>query len=261
MANLFTDLGFDMSAAAIPAGIPLLSSAIIGTTTNDSAAAGFIGEYTSVAMDTVSATGTVTTVVAATDLFTATAHGLKALQSVYFTTATTLPAGLSLLTNYYVLPTVTANTFKVATTVALALAGTAVDITDTGTGAHTVHGCAYMVTTLAVSDVCGLALTAGDWEVDSLLVPQYGSSTSLTVMTGWLSTAGASVIPATAATQMATGFRQFMGAANTGVSNNWATGTVRVSLAAAGMVVLTAAATFTVSTLTLQGLIRARRAR
>ncbi|MBK7380720.1 MAG: hypothetical protein IPJ03_17320 [Ignavibacteriales bacterium] len=51
---------------------------------------------------------------------------------VRFTTTTTLPAGLSTGTNYYVIP-VSASTFKVSATVD----GAAVNITDTGTGTHT----------------------------------------------------------------------------------------------------------------------------
>ncbi len=79
------------------------------------------------------AIGTVTA--ATTDLISRTAHGLVAGDRVRFTTTTTLPAGLSLLTDYYVLASgLTANDFKVSTT----NGGSAVDITSTGTGTHTV---------------------------------------------------------------------------------------------------------------------------
>jgi len=57
---------------------------------------------------------------------------------VEFTTTDTLPAGLSINTKYYLIFQST-TTFKVATSLANALAGTAVDITDTGTGTHTVE--------------------------------------------------------------------------------------------------------------------------
>lgn len=57
---------------------------------------------------------------------------------VQFTSSGTLPAGLALLTNYYVI-VVTPGTFKVASSPANAFAGTAVDITDVGSGTHTVH--------------------------------------------------------------------------------------------------------------------------
>ena len=56
---------------------------------------------------------------------------------VRFTTTTTLPAGLSLATDYYLIYQ-SATTFKIASSLANALAGTAINITDTGTGVHTV---------------------------------------------------------------------------------------------------------------------------
>lgn len=72
---------------------------------------------------------------ASTDVLTLTAHGLVVGMTVQFTTSGTLPAGLSLATNYYVISDgLTANTFKVS----LTPNGTTVDITTTGTGTHTV---------------------------------------------------------------------------------------------------------------------------
>lgn len=71
------------------------------------------------------------TVVAATDIITSASHGLRDGDIVQFTTTTTLPAGLSLLTNYYV-KVIDANTFYVSSS----LNGSTVDITDTGTGTH-----------------------------------------------------------------------------------------------------------------------------
>lgn len=56
---------------------------------------------------------------------------------VRLTTTTTLPAGLSLATDYYVIK-VSDTTFKLATSYANAVAGTAINITDAGTGTHTV---------------------------------------------------------------------------------------------------------------------------
>lgn len=74
---------------------------------------------------------------AATDICTATAHGLQTGDGpVQLTTTDTLPAGLALLTDYWIIR-IDANTFYFASSRANALAGTAVDITDTGTGTHT----------------------------------------------------------------------------------------------------------------------------
>jgi len=56
---------------------------------------------------------------------------------VRLTTTTTLPAGLALATDYYVIR-LSNTTFSLATTYANAVAGTAINITDAGTGTHTV---------------------------------------------------------------------------------------------------------------------------
>ncbi len=56
---------------------------------------------------------------------------------VRLTTTTTLPAGLALATDYYVIR-LSDTTFSLATTYANAVAGTAIDITTTGTGTHTI---------------------------------------------------------------------------------------------------------------------------
>lgn len=71
---------------------------------------------------------------AVTDIITSSVHGLKNDDIVQLTTDTTLPAGLSLSTTYYIIE-VTADTFKLA----LTPGGVAVSITDTGTGIHTFH--------------------------------------------------------------------------------------------------------------------------
>jgi hypothetical protein len=77
------------------------------------------------------------TAVAATDLMTCSvSHGFVADDLVRFTSTTTLPAGLSAGVSYYVISSgLTATAFKVSTT----SGGTAVDITSTGTGTHTVY--------------------------------------------------------------------------------------------------------------------------
>lgn len=68
-----------------------------------------------------------------TDLITVGSdHGLVVGRIVRFTTTDTLPAGLALLTDYFVIA-VTPTTISVS----LYPNGTAVDITDTGTGTHT----------------------------------------------------------------------------------------------------------------------------
>lgn len=55
---------------------------------------------------------------------------------IQVSSTTTLPAGLAAATNYYFIK-VSDTTFKLATTYANAVAGTAINITDAGTGTHT----------------------------------------------------------------------------------------------------------------------------
>jgi len=72
----------------------------------------------------------------ATDAITEAAHGYKTGLKGQFTTTTTLPAGLSLATDYFLIAA-TAGTYKAATTLVNANAGTVVNITDQGVGTHT----------------------------------------------------------------------------------------------------------------------------
>jgi len=79
---------------------------------------------------------------ATTDIITSNTHGLKNGDKVVLTTTTTLPAGLSTGTVYYVIEAAT-NTFKLSSspvanyTTGQLAAPACVDITDTGTGTHT----------------------------------------------------------------------------------------------------------------------------
>lgn len=74
---------------------------------------------------------------AITDICTKAAHTFQLGLKVQFTTTNTLPAGLSLATDYFIIP-IDANTFYIADSLVHAQAGTHVDITSTGTGVHTV---------------------------------------------------------------------------------------------------------------------------
>lgn len=74
---------------------------------------------------------------AGTDVFTATAHGfLTGLKVQVSNSGGALPTGLSAATDYFVIR-LTANTFKLATSLVNANAGTAIDISDAGTGTQT----------------------------------------------------------------------------------------------------------------------------
>ena len=70
-------------------------------------------------------------------------HGLITGQTIVFTTTGTLPAELTPDTTYYVI-FASSSTYKVATSLANAIAGTAIDFTDDGdTGTHTAKFHAY----------------------------------------------------------------------------------------------------------------------
>jgi len=75
---------------------------------------------------------------AGTDICTHSNINLCGVTRMQFTTTGTLPAGLSLATDYYSIR-LSDTTFKVATSYANAVAGTAVNITDAGTGTHTIN--------------------------------------------------------------------------------------------------------------------------
>lgn len=75
---------------------------------------------------------------AGTDVLTHSNINLMPYTRVQVSTTTTLPAGLSAATNYYVIK-VSDLTCKLATSYANAVAGTAIDITSAGTGTHTIN--------------------------------------------------------------------------------------------------------------------------
>jgi len=79
--------------------------------------------------------GIVTTDFATDDAIDLTGHTLVNGDRVAFTTTTTLPAGLALLTDYFVINAIATVSFEVS----LTSGGAAVDITDDGTGVHTVN--------------------------------------------------------------------------------------------------------------------------
>jgi len=96
-------------------------------------------------LSTTNVTGTGSRVLINSNTFTASSSGgllltyandWKTLTKVQFTTTGTLPTGLSLATDYW-LVRVSATTANVATSLANAIAGTVISFTDAGTGTHT----------------------------------------------------------------------------------------------------------------------------
>lgn len=80
-----------------------------------------------------------TDVTVGTDLVAVAAHGFTTGVKVTLTSSGTLPAGLALATDYFII-SVTSGTIKFASSYANAIAGTAVDITAAaGGGTHTIN--------------------------------------------------------------------------------------------------------------------------
>ena len=76
-------------------------------------------------------------VVVATDIITLVAHGYGTGLKVQISNPGTLPAGISAVTDYFCIK-LSADTFALATSLALAQAGTKLDITSQGVGTNTV---------------------------------------------------------------------------------------------------------------------------
>ena len=244
---------------------PTSTVGIAGTTTNDNAQAGSVGEYEACTMTQVAATGTTFTMATTNVCSLTSAAGLNNLQAVTVSTSSALPTGLSATTNYYISNlNVSALTCNLSTTLANAIAGTVITTTGNGTGTQTLHGACSFVTSTDTYDICGLALTAGDWDVDAIVFPGEAASVSITTWEVWIAQAGGSAVPTTAANILAQGLtgNQVATASTSTANNTWATsGTLRISLATAGYLALAGNATFTTGTVSPQALLRARRVR
>lgn len=168
-------------------GIP-----VQGTNTNDAAAAGNVGElFTCAAPGT---TSTVTITNASPGIISWTAHGLSQGSAVFLTTSGGLPTGLVVNTVYFVTygSTFLANSFALSTTVANAVAGTAINTSSAGSGTHTAHS-GFIVASATTIDFGGVSLTAGDWDVAGVGVVSFDGSASFTRWQFWLSTASATL--------------------------------------------------------------------
>jgi hypothetical protein len=130
-------------------------------------------------------TSTVTITIASPGVVTWASHGLGTTAPVTLTTTGSLPTGLTASTVYYAI-NVNANTFRLATSVANALAGTAINTSGSQSGTHTAVGNGVVppgysgeVKTTEIAIGAGpsltdnvdavwatLSLEAGIWEVD-----------------------------------------------------------------------------------------------
>lgn len=122
--------------------INVSSTVIKFATTALNATNGVAVDITTIAPVQTFATGAVNT---GTDIITlGTTSALATGMPIRFTSTTTLPTGLSAGTTYYAI-VLSSTTIKVATSVANAEAGTAVDITAVGSGTHSIYSGAHTV--------------------------------------------------------------------------------------------------------------------
>jgi len=148
---------------------------IVGTTLGDNAQAGSIGELLQSGGNVVSAT--VTTAVASPGVVGWSAHGMTGIAPVQFSNAGgALPTGLAAGTTYWTIPgSITTNTFEVATSIANAIAGTAVNFTGSSTGTQTCYQWAVTAANTPLS-IAAINLTAGDWDVSGVVQTPPGAA-------------------------------------------------------------------------------------
>jgi microcystin-dependent protein len=136
---------FDTLYSSIPAGTVIESANLTAPTGWLSCNGAAVSRTTySTLYDAITASkGTVTITSANPGVVSLTAHGLSTGSCIELTTTGTLPTNLSANTNYYVIY-VNANTFRLATSAANAIAGTAIDTSGgSPSGTHTLRYCPY----------------------------------------------------------------------------------------------------------------------
>ena len=169
---------------------------IPGTTTNDSATSGNVGEVL-MSGSKAFTTSTVTMTIASPCVVTWTSHGLSTAMPVHFTTTGALPTGLVGSTNYYVIK-IDANTFWLASTATNAFAGTKINTSGSQSGTHTALGSANL-TNVTAACVNALQLTAGDWVVWASTAHDGDSATVMNVVVDEINSAelGFNQVPGT----------------------------------------------------------------
>ena len=109
--------------------------------------------------------GTITITIASPGVVTLSSHSLITGDAVYLTTTGALPTGLSANTLYYVI-FASSSTFRLATSRANALAGTAINTSGTQSGTHTAFFCPYGLgdgsTTFQLPDLRGRVPAGND---------------------------------------------------------------------------------------------------
>jgi hypothetical protein len=142
---------FDTLYSSIPAGTVIESANLTAPTGWLSCNGAAVSRTTySTLYDAITASlGTVTITSANPGVVTLSAHGLSTGSCVELTTTGALPTTLSANTNYYVIY-VDANSFRLATSAANAIAGTAIDTSGgSPSGTHTLRHCPFGISTAA----------------------------------------------------------------------------------------------------------------
>lgn len=161
-----------------------------GTTANDDATVGNVGEYLFAGGAAPSTNPGITITIASPAVITYTSHGLSNTGSspVVFTTTGALPTGIVSGTTYWTVPgTVTASTFQIATSIVNAFAGTSINTSGTQSGTHTGNQ-SISLTTATSSDFGAIRLTAGDWQVGGSVSFALGTTTTVVYWGGWTNT-------------------------------------------------------------------------
>lgn len=234
-ANLAGCLTDEVSAVGVAAKA-LFGTAgnLPATATNDSATAGNVGEQISVQAPYNAAGATVTMAVASPGVVTWTGHGLVNTPldgnngvPVFFQTTGSLLTGLVANTTYYAVP-INANTFNVATTVANALAGTFINFTGAQSGTQTgFMGARDATGGGAATDIVGIPLTAGNWNVTAQVQVQPINGAAIQFVEAYASASSITRAPSPAGG--AYFFEQQPMAAGTGMSTFVGTRLVRLS--------------------------------
>lgn len=234
-------------------GLITPNGGIKGVSTAVNQAVGNVGEYQSSGAPGTSATVTIT--IAVPGVISWTAHNIIGIAPIQFTTTGALPTGLSVGTVYWTIPgSITANTFQLATSIANAIAGTAITTSGSQSGVQSCFSYLPSATTV-ISNCAAIQLTAGDWEVEGSLITIYNSGT-ISLITAAISIVSG-VVPAS---PYLGGLNQVSGAfASLGSCPVIVTGRVRLLLAATTTVYVVGQQNSGSTATGLAGFIQARR--
>jgi len=187
-------------AGPIPAG-----AVITGVTDGSSAAAGNVGE-----VQQMRANNTITTCTFSngSQVITCTGNTIQSagcvpatsstcVQPIYFTTTGALPTNFVASTPYYIDPaSYSGSTFKAATSVANAIAGTDITAGSAGSGTHTGINRAFLSAS-GTLDSGGISLPAGDWDCRGNLLLLPAGTTTVTAFQAALNLTSATLTGST----------------------------------------------------------------